>query len=213
MRCFVCQRSLSSSTVRGPSPSSQALAPSHGLCYALRTSYLQLRDESALMIGEPTTCTVQGLSRNGALAARCPVTDHPGVRSAIPILPMLPLAMLACAHPSASGASEQVAPVGPVISRLVPDHGPAGEAYPIRVVIEGRGFAPAANTIRFGPVMLSDLPSEGDGTRILFFVPKVMPAPGEAPPRPLLPDAYEVTVMTLDGTSAPARFTLQPAGR
>ncbi len=135
------------------------------------------------------------------------------VNAAIPILPLVPIVLLACARPSASGASEQVVPVGPVISRLVPDHGPAGDAYPIRVVIEGRRFAPAANTVRFGPVTLSDLPSEGNGTRIVLFVPKVMPARGEVPPRPLLPDAYEVTVTTPEGTSAPARFTLEPAGQ
>lgn len=165
------------------------------------------------MIGGATARTAQGLSRSGTLAARCPVTDHAGVYTAIRILPLLPIVLLACARPPASGAWEQVAPVGPVISRLVPDHGPAGEAYPIRVVIEGRGFVPAANTVRFGPVTLSDLPSEGDGTRILFFVPKVIPSRGEVPPRPLLPDAYEVTVTTPEGTSASARFTMEPAGQ
>lgn len=135
------------------------------------------------------------------------------MNAAISILPLLPLVLLACARPAASGASQEVAPVGPVISRLVPDRGPAGEAYPIRVVIEGRGFAPAANAVRFGPVTLSDLPSEGDGTLIVFFVPKVMPARGEVPPRPLLPDTYEVTVTTPEGASAPALFTLERAGR
>ena len=94
----------------------------------------------------------------------------------------------------------------------MPDRGPAGEAYPVRIVIEGEGFAAEANLVRFGPVTLDPLPSTDGGTRITFFAPKVMPATGEVAPPPLEPGRYDVTVTTAEGTSAPVPFTLEGGG-
>ena len=110
----------------------------------------------------------------------------------------------------APAPAQQVAPVpsGPVITRLEPDSGPAGVAYPVRVTIVGRGFAPDANTVSFGPVVLTRLPSTDGGTRIVFFAPKEAPSGGEVPPAPLLPGPYQVTVRTAEGTSRPATFRL-----
>ena len=114
-----------------------------------------------------------------------------------------------CARPQARA---DVAPLraGPVITRLDPASGPAGVAYPIRITIEGRGFAPASNTVRFGPVELPGFPSTDGGTRIVFFAPKEAPSRSEVPPAPLLPGPYDVTVTTAEGTTRPAVFTLNP---
>ena len=114
-----------------------------------------------------------------------------------------------CSRPQARADAAPL-PAGPVITRLDPASGPAGVAYPIRVTIEGRAFAPASNTVRFGPVELPGLPSTDGGTRIVFFAPKETPSRSEVPPAPLLPGPYDVTVTTVDGTSRPAVFTLSP---
>lgn len=96
----------------------------------------------------------------------------------------------------------------PVIDSIAPASGPAGPDYPIHVVIYGRGFAASGNTVTFGPIRVAPLPSSNGGTRIEFSVPKEAPSPGEVPPMPLLPGAYEVTVSTPHGTSRPVRFHL-----
>ncbi|MBI4502978.1 MAG: hypothetical protein HY700_17700 [Gemmatimonadetes bacterium] len=98
----------------------------------------------------------------------------------------------------------------PVITRLDPTSGPAGIAHPIQVIIEGHGFLPTANTVRFGPTELRNLNSIRGGTRIVFSVPKEFPNVGEVPPGPLPPGTYEVTVTTPQGTSTPFAFTLTP---
>lgn len=97
---------------------------------------------------------------------------------------------------------------GPVITALVPAAGPAGEAYPIRMVIEGRGFNETGNIVTFGSIRSRGLPSSQGGTRITFWVPKEVPSTGEAPPRILEPGRYPVTVTTTRGTSEPVTFTL-----
>lgn len=96
----------------------------------------------------------------------------------------------------------------PEITRLEPDSGPAGQAYPIRLSIHGRRFAASGNTVQFGPVVLADLPSTDGGTRIVASVPKVRPARGEVPPFELLPGRYDVTVRTPAGSSNAVTFTL-----
>lgn len=121
------------------------------------------------------------------------------------------LLVAACARPAATPPAPDARPTaapGPVIVRLVPDHGRAGRAYPIRVVIEGRAFADTGNVVAFGPITMRGLASSDGGTRITFFAPKEGPSPGEVPPPPLAPGAYDVTVTTPAGTSPPVRFTL-----
>ncbi len=117
--------------------------------------------------------------------------------------------LLGCPRPGGTPNAGAVA-VGPVITRLEPAAGPAGVAYPIRLTIEGTGFAPVGNAVRVGPVVLLDVPSANGGTRIVVFVPKETPSTSEVPPAPLLPGHYEVTVTTAEGTSAPAIFMLTP---
>lgn len=105
--------------------------------------------------------------------------------------------------------SHEVEPdAGPVITRLSPSTGPVGDAYPIRVIIEGRGFDETGNVVSFGNIPTRGLPSSEGGTRIIFWVPKEAPSGGEAPPRILEPGTYPVAVTTTKGTSVPAIFTL-----
>lgn len=120
------------------------------------------------------------------------------------------VALLACARPAAVPDLLPM-PAAPVITRLVPASGPAGVAYPVRLTIEGTGFARDANTVRIGPVAITQVPSSDAGTRLVVFVPKEEPRAGEVPPALLPPGTYTVTVTTANGTSAPALFTLTPA--
>ena len=122
------------------------------------------------------------------------------------------LAGVACAggQTPGSGAGPEV---GPVITKLSPSSGQAGEAYPIEVSIEGRGFAETGNIVTFGGIPSDELPASDEGTRITFWVPKEAPSPGEAPPMVLSPGEYPVTVTTPLGTSEPIMFTLTPGDR
>ncbi len=96
----------------------------------------------------------------------------------------------------------------PVILSLLPSSGPAGEDYPLRVLILGRGFWESGNVVSFGAIATPDLPSFEGGTRIEFWVPKQAPSSGEAPPMILAPGEYPVTVTTPRGTSRPLAFRL-----
>jgi hypothetical protein len=116
---------------------------------------------------------------------------------------------LACAGGQAPG-SNAGPEGGPVITKLSPSSGQAGEAYPIEVTIEGRGFAETGNVVIFGGIPSDGLSSSENGTCITFWVPKQAPSPGEAPPMVLTPGEYPVTVKTPHGTSEPVMFTLTP---
>ena len=110
------------------------------------------------------------------------------------------------ARPNAAGA--------PIIDRIEPTSGPAGEDYPIDLTIYGSGFTEADNVVHFGSVTISNRPSTNDGTQITLVVPKVRPGTGEVAPFVLLPGEYPVTVTTRHGTSEPLvfRLTRQPEG-
>lgn len=118
-------------------------------------------------------------------------------------------AALGCANtpPPESSAGPSA---GPAITGLSPSSGPAGDAYPIQVTLEGRAFAETGNVVTFGGIPSRGLPSSAGGTRITFWVPKEVPSTGEVPPMVLSPGEYEVTVTTLGGTSEPVMFILTP---
>jgi hypothetical protein len=111
--------------------------------------------------------------------------------------------------PAPMGASFAQAqpPRPPELIEIVPDSGPAGEAYPLRATIRGVGFMPTGNVVRFGPAQITDVPSP-DGTEITFQVPKLLPSKGEVPPLVLTPGDYTVTVTTASGTSNALTFRL-----
>lgn len=97
----------------------------------------------------------------------------------------------------------------PRLSRLSPDNGPAGPAYPLQVTISGSNFAAKDNVIQFGPMRLESIPSD-DGRTIVFQVPKVMRGRSEAPPLVFTVGDYEVSVTTPAGTSNSLNFRLTP---
>lgn len=117
--------------------------------------------------------------------------------------------LLALAPNSAAEAGKKTDKMAgvPQLIELIPPSGAAGEAYPLTVTIRGTGFAPTGNTVEFGPVKISDLPSP-DAGRIDLAVPKSIAGRGAAPPAVLPPGDYQVTVTTAAGTSNALVFTL-----
>lgn len=97
----------------------------------------------------------------------------------------------------------------PSLAKLLPDSGPAGNAYPLQVTIQGTGFAATDNEVQFGPMRLTGIPSP-DGHTIVFQVPKEMPSRSEVPPLVFPADDYEVVVTTPAGTSNALTFKLTP---
>ena len=111
------------------------------------------------------------------------------------------------ARPNATGA--------PIIDRIEPTSGPAGEDYPIDLTIYGSGFTEADNVVHFGSVDISNRPSTNAGTqikvavpKIKVAVPKIIESGGEVPPFVLQPGEYPITVTTAHGTSEPVMFRL-----
>jgi hypothetical protein len=121
---------------------------------------------------------------------------------------------LACAgNQKPSGDSGQAATGAsatepPALASLVPDRGRAGIDYPVRIVLEGSGFAATGNIVTFAGIRSDPLESTHDGTRITYLIPKEKPTVGEVPPEELLPGEYPVTVTTPGGTSRALLFTL-----
>ncbi len=69
-------------------------------------------------------------------------------------------------------------------------------------MIRGSGFASTAtNTVRIGPVVLRGVRGNAAGTEISVTVPTRYSTNQEAPPRPLFPADYPVTVETGGQTS------------
>ena len=98
----------------------------------------------------------------------------------------------------------------PELTDIIPAPGPAGQAYPLQATIRGTGFMPTGNIVEFGPVKIPDLASP-EGTRITFFIPKIIPSRSEVPPLVLPPNEYRVTVTTGAGTSNALIFALPRA--
>jgi hypothetical protein len=167
------------------------------------------RFEVVSQIGLPLTF-FRTLLRNGL-----DVTSVKSISSALTLWVALTCALF-CTHACAGGAApgaDAGPKEGPVITRLSPSSGRAGEAYPIRVTIEGTGFAEDGNIVTFGGIPSDELASSEAGTRITFWVPKEAPGSGEVPPMVLTPGEYQVTVTTPNGTSEPVPFTLTPGDR
>jgi hypothetical protein len=127
---------------------------------------------------------------------------------AVVMVPLGMLLMLGCKSSSTHAAAQAVPSDAPVITRVTPDSGPAGPAYPIEITIEGTGFSDSSNVVTFGAVTIRDVPSRESRTRIVMNVPKEMPSAGEVPPAPLLPGPYELRITTITGTSNVITFRL-----
>ena len=127
---------------------------------------------------------------------------------------LMVLALLGGCARSPSVEANPDAGSAPVITRLEPSSGRAGEDYPIDLTIYGSGFEETGNVVNLGSLRIPGLPSTNDGTEITLVVPKLRPATGEVAPFVLLPGEYPVTVTTRHGTSEPLvfRLTRQPEG-
>ncbi len=100
----------------------------------------------------------------------------------------------------------------PVIQRIAPPTGWAGQDYPLEATVHGTGFSESGNVIAFGSISIEDLPSTDEGTQITFPVPKQQRSGIEVPPMVLPVGEYSVTVTTVDGTSNAITFTLTRPG-
>ena len=134
------------------------------------------------------------------------ITDKPG--TFCHVITVAGLAALGACARTPSVDAQPLTRGAPVITRLDPASGRAGEDYPIDLTIHGRGFDETGNLVRLGSVRVPDLPSSNGGTRLTLAVPKTQPSTGEVPPFVLLPGDYPVTVTTRQGTSEPVIFRL-----
>ena len=89
----------------------------------------------------------------------------------------------------------------------------SGNRDEVQAVIRGTGFLPTGNTVVFGRVELTNLPSADGGTMIRFPVPESFPSTSEVPPMKVEPGDYQVRVKNARGTSNAITFALKAEGR
>ena len=90
----------------------------------------------------------------------------------------------------------------PVVTALVPDSVRLSPNTISEIVVRGTGFASTGtNTVHIGPIVLRSVPGNAAGTEIRLVVPARYTTNAEAPPRPLFPASYAVTVETGGHTS------------
>ena len=83
----------------------------------------------------------------------------------------------------------------PVVTALVPDSVRLSPNTISEIVVRGTGFASTGtNTVHIGPIVLRSVPGNAAGTEIRLVVPARYTTNAEAPPRPLFPASYAVTV-------------------
>ena len=83
----------------------------------------------------------------------------------------------------------------PVVAALVPDSVRLSPNTISEIVVRGSGFAfTGTNTVHIGPIVLRSVPGNAAGTEIRLVVPARYTTNAEAPPRPLFPASYAVTV-------------------
>lgn len=92
----------------------------------------------------------------------------------------------------------------PHIDAVVPESLSVQRNTMKELLIRGSGFAagtPGRNTVMIGPIRLTQVPANAAGTEIRVVIPDRIVGQSEAPPRPVLPGTYPVTVETVAGTS------------
>ena len=101
--------------------------------------------------------------------------------------------------------AENAVPSGPpVIDSARPDSVLLPSGGVVQVTLLGSGFfpgKPGRNTVHFSNTALKLVPASSDGRQIVFAIPDVIARGGEAPPSPLRPGNYSVSVETSSGTS------------
>ncbi len=99
----------------------------------------------------------------------------------------------------------------PRIDRLSPDSIRLAPNTLTSLTIRGGNFAASAtNTVRVGPIVLTQIAATGSGTVIDVIVPARYTTNAEAPPRPLSPGMYAVSVENAGGTSNSASLKVIP---
>ena len=95
----------------------------------------------------------------------------------------------------ASATGKGAASTAPVVTALVPDSVRLSPNTISEIVVRGTGFASTGtNTVHIGPIVLRSVPGNAAGTEIRLVVPARYTTNAEAPPRPLFPASYAVTV-------------------
>ncbi len=92
----------------------------------------------------------------------------------------------------------------PHIDAVQPDSVVLAPGAVVTVVVRGRGFVPGTpghNTVRFGQMSITDVPSSADGRELRLVIPENVPSRGDAAPAPLESGRYDIRVQTAAGTS------------
>lgn len=101
----------------------------------------------------------------------------------------------------------------PQLSRIVPESARVGRNSAVTLSLQGEHFdqsSDGGNSVDIGPIHLTGVPSTSGGRRIEVTIPDRIPSQGEAPPRPLLPGSFDVSVSTARGTSNVLPFRVLP---
>jgi hypothetical protein len=95
----------------------------------------------------------------------------------------------------------------PVIDSIRPRSAEVSQARVTDVVLYGKGFAEAENTVTFGGAEVTGLVSERGGTIIRFLAPTEVPARGSSPSHRITEGRIEVRVRHAGGSSNAVIFT------
>jgi hypothetical protein len=112
-------------------------------------------------------------------------------------------------RPSAAQGMPVTSPPPPALTSMNPTSGPVETM----VTLTGSGFKEKGNAVKFGDGYVRELPSE-DGKTLKFAVPDGLDrcSPGGTPCpggyARVKPGAYEVSVVTAEGSSASITFTV-----
>jgi hypothetical protein len=101
----------------------------------------------------------------------------------------------------------------PHIDAVVPDSVSVQRHSVKELLIRGTGFAagtPGRNTVMIGPIRLTQVPANAAGTEIRVIIPDRIVGASEAPPRPVLPGRYAVSVETAAGISNAVNVQVLP---
>ena len=97
---------------------------------------------------------------------------------------------------------------GPELMRLVPDTATIADGRIVVVRAIGRGFDSTNNVVEFGPAVFTRVRASGTRDTITFTVPLELPSGGGAPPQPVYPGEYSVTIRVGDVRTAARVFRI-----
>jgi hypothetical protein len=152
------------------------------------------RGLAALTLGMAIACQSAPREQSEAVT----VDTMAGVTPAVAPVPPTPAPTPTTTSPTTTPSST----AAPAILALVPDSLRLAPNTISEMLVRGSGFSPSgANTVRIGPITLTSVASNATGTEVRVTVPTRYSTNAEAPPRPLFPGDYPVTVETGGKTS------------